>query len=171
MTLIKPAVVADCQLLATIGGQSFIESHGSSASAVDIATYVAEKYTSEVFEKELANPENLYHIIYYGAEPAGYSKIILNTGHANIGAGNVTKLERLYLLKEFYDKKLGHELLQFNVALARQNSQSGMWLFTWTGNERAVNFYKRSGFKIIGSHDFKISETHYNPNHQMLLTF
>jgi ribosomal protein S18 acetylase RimI-like enzyme len=46
-----------------------------------------------------------------------------------------------------------------------------MWLYTWTGNERAVSFYLKAGFKIIGSHNFKISATHSNPNHRMLLEF
>jgi ribosomal protein S18 acetylase RimI-like enzyme len=148
-----------------------LPSHGSSASEDDINSYVAEKYTNEVSQKELADPNNIYHIIYCNGQPAGYSKIIFNVGHPNIPIGNVTKLERLYLLKEFYDLKLGHELLQFNIELAQQNKQAGMWLFTWKGNERAVHFYDKAGFKIIGSHDFKISETHSNPNHQMLLRF
>ena len=81
---------------------------------------------------------------------------------------NITKLERIYLLKEFY---LGAELFEYNVRLAKENNQKGMWLFVWVENERAVNFYKKNGFVIIGSHDFKISETHSNPNHQMFLGF
>jgi ribosomal protein S18 acetylase RimI-like enzyme len=81
------------------------------------------------------------------------------------------KLERLYLLKEFYDKKLGNALFQFNCDLAKQHSQKGIWLFVWTGNHRAIRFYDKAGFKIIGSHNFKISEDHSNPNHQMLKQF
>jgi len=46
-----------------------------------------------------------------------------------------------------------------------------MWLFVWTENHKAINFYKKAGFKIVGQHDFQISATHSNPNHQMLLTF
>jgi ribosomal protein S18 acetylase RimI-like enzyme len=61
--------------------------------------------------------------------------------------------------------------MQFNIDYSREQGQAGMWLFTWTGNERAVDFYKKVGFTIIGSHQFKLSETHYNPNHQMLLQY
>ncbi len=171
MISITPATSDHSQLIAEIGKTSFIESHGSSASAADIAAYVTEKYTDAAFKNELADANNIYHIIYYNGVAAGYSKIVLNAGHPNIAIENVTKLERLYLLKEFYDLKLGQELLQFNIALATRNKQAGMWLFTWTGNQRAINFYQKVGFHIIGSHDFKISENHYNPNHQMLLTF
>lgn len=158
-------------MLADIGRISFIESHGSSADKADIAAYVNENYTYDVFKKEIRDPENIYHIVYFKKQPAGYSKIIYNVGHANITVENVTKLDRIYLLKEFYGLKLGYELFKFNIELSKKNGQAGMWLFVWKENHRAVNFYKKTGFKIIGSHDFKLSETHSNPNHQMLLIY
>ena len=61
----------------------------------------------------------------------GFSKIILNAKHPNIVTENVTKLDRIYLLKEFYGLKIGLELLNFNIELSRNNNQSGIWLYTW----------------------------------------
>ncbi|MEO6707056.1 MAG: hypothetical protein ABIN04_14540, partial [Ginsengibacter sp.] len=68
-----------------------------------------------------------------------------------------------------YDLKLGYNLFEFNRNLARTNNQKGIWLFVWKENERAIRFYKKNGFEVIGNFDFKISETHSNPNYQMLL--
>lgn len=161
----------DAELLAEIGKISFIESHGNSASAEDLNSYVIEKYTTEVFEKDMADAANVYHIIYYNNIPAGYSKIIYNIPHPNVAVQNISKLERIYLLKEFYNLKLGHELLQFNKELSQNNNQAGMWLNVWIGNHRAVNFYLKSGFQIVGSYNFRISDTHSNPNHQMYLAY
>jgi len=97
--------------------------------------------------------------------------LFFNSPHPNIALQNVTKLERLYLLKEFYGLKLGLQLFNFNVALSKQNNQAGMWLFVWKGNNRAVDFYKKANFEIVGGYDFKLTETHSNPNHQMFLRF
>lgn len=171
MTSIVKAKAEDYSLLAGIARITFRESHGSSASAEDINDYVNEKYNEEVFKSELRDPDNIYHIIYHDKQAAGFSKIIFNSPHSNIKSKNVTKLERIYLLKEFYGMKSGYELFKFNIELSVKNSQSGMWLFVWKENHRAVSFYKKAGFKVIGSHDFKISETHSNPNHQMLLMY
>src|SRR5437868_169681 len=91
----------DSHLLADIGKMSFIESHGHSASAEDINKYVNEKYTSDVFKAELSDTKNIYHIIYHDGKPAGYSKMILDVPHPGVPIENVTKLERLYLLKAF----------------------------------------------------------------------
>lgn len=171
MNLIVKAREEDFQLLADIGRTSFIESHGSSASTADINEYVNKKYNYEEFKKEISDPGNIYHIIFHNKQPAGYSKIVFNVPQTNIPLQNITKLERIYLLKEFYSLKLGYELFTFNIELSKINNQAGMWLFVWKENHRAVSFYKKAGFKVVGSYDFKITETHSNPNHQMFLKY
>ncbi len=171
MTSVTRATTGDIQLLAAIGRKSFIESHGHSATPEVINNYVNEKFNSHVVTKELDDTDNIYYFIFHNDQPAGYSKIILNAKHPAIAQANTTKLERLYLLKEFYSLQLGLKLFEFNVNLSKENKQEGMWLFVWKENHRAINFYKKHGFKIIGSYDFKLTETHSNPNYLMLLRY
>ena len=171
MTSIVKANVKDFQLLAEIGKISYIQSHGSSAKAADINMYLNKKYNYEVFKDELRDLKNIYHIIYHDTQPAGFSKIIFNDPHPNIQVKDVTKLERLYLLKEFYGLKLGFELLLSNFELSKNVNEAGMWLFVWKENHRAVAFYKKIEFKVVGSYDFKLTETHSNPNYHMFLKY
>lgn len=171
MTSIVKAMVGDFQLLTDIGRISYIESHGSSAKTEDIDRYVDEKYNDDIMKGELSDIENIYHIIYYDKQPVGYSKIRFDDLHPSIRPKNITKLERLYLIKEFYGLKLGNELFNFNVQLSKKNSQAGMWLYVWKENHRAINFYEKAGFEIIGSYDFRITATHSNPNHLMFLQY
>ena len=124
-----------------------------------------------MIQEELMDENNIYHIIYYNGIPAGFSKIILNAPHTNIQQQNITKLDRIYLLKEYFNLKLGLQLLNFNIELSKRNHQTGIWLFTWVGNKRAVDFYHKTGFSIVGSHQFKVTDTHYNENHQMFLNY
>ena len=92
-------------------------------------------------------------MVHYGDKPAGFSKIIFNAPHPNIVAENVTKLDRIYLLKEFYGLKLGSELLNFNINLSKDNDQSGMWLYAWIGNRRAIDFLSENRI-----HDYRKSQ-------------
>ena len=157
----------DYELIADIGKVSFIESHGNSATQADIDFYVKRKFTLNAVKKELSNPENIFHVVYYNGEAAGYSKIIFNNPYQNSPNKNIAKLERLYLLQKFYDFKLGFQLLNLNIDLAKQHNQYSIWLVVWTGNERAVKFYQKTGFEIVGHNFFKISESHSNPNYEM----
>lgn len=171
MISILRAKESDFELISKLGQQTFIESHGSSASKENIDLYLNQKYHPKIVQDELKDSQNIYHLIYYKKIAVGYSKIILNAPHPNIEGKNVTKLERLYLLKEFYNLKLGYTLFKFIAEFSKLNQQKGLWLFVWTENQKALHFYSQIGFKIIGRHDFKISANHSNPNHQMLLKY
>lgn len=169
MFSIRKATQNDARAICRLGNISVEYAHRDSCSAADMREYLDKNYSLEAIENELADSGNIYHIIDYNNIPAGYSKVVLNASHQNIEDLNVMKLDRLYLLPEFFDKKLGIELLKHNIELAKKNHQKGIWLFTWIGNARAVNFYNKVGFKIIGSHQFKVSENHSNENYQMYL--
>jgi ribosomal protein S18 acetylase RimI-like enzyme len=159
------------QLLTELARLTFLESHGHSATKEDIDKYVAEKYTEPVLKTELQNQDNIYHILYENNKPAGFSKILLNSPYENAGRKNISKLERIYFLQAFYNAGYGQQLFDYNIKLIKENNQAGVWLYVWKENPRAVAFYKKNGFVITGNYDFKISETHSNPNHQMLLIF
>ena len=161
----------DFQMLSEIGKLSFVESHSHSAAPDVIDNYSKQKFSEDAIRFELKDPANIFHFIFYNNKPAGYSKIIFNSQLPEIKEKNVTKLERLYLLKEFYGLRLGQKLLQFNLDISKENEQSAMWLYTWKENHRAIKFYLNNGFKIIGSYDFKLSESHFNPNHLMFLKY
>lgn len=171
MIRIAPVQKDEVSLLVSIGRRSLLESHGRSAPAEVFGAYLDEKFTTEALEAELADEANIFHLIYLNGEPAGYSKIIYDCPIDPVPSARITKLERLYLLGEFYDKRLGHHLLQFNIHHSKAAGQEGMWLYVWKENERALRFYDRAGFTIVGDGFFRLTDTHANPNWQMYLPY
>ena len=170
-TYIRRATVEDADIIVRVGRLAVELSHRDSCSAEEMNLFLDTHYNETAIMLELSDSHNIYHIISHKGEAAGFSKIVLNAPHPNIANPDTTKLDRIYLLSDYHGQNLGHKLLNRNIELSRNEGQSGMWLFTWQGNERAVNFYKRNGFVIVGEHNFKVTETHYNPNYQMLLTY
>ena len=171
MNRIIKATKNDVNLIIHIGKNTFIEAHQKSATEEELTAYLNKSYHPDNLLEELEDINNIFHIIYYNNQPAGFSKIIINNENPNPLLKRVTKLERIYIYKAFYGKKLGLELLNFNIDLSKKLKQKGMWLYVWVENHRAINFYKKMGFKIIGVYNFKLSETKSNPNHQMLLKY
>lgn len=162
---------SDSTILSEMAIKTFLEAHSKAASEEIFAPYIAATYNPETLREELLNEKYNYHFIYFNDLPIGYSKIILDSTHPNIDVCPTTKLERIYILKDYYDQKLGWPLLNFNIELAKANGQKGMWLFTWVENHRAIAFYIKNGFEIIGQHDFPLSATETRLNHHMLLRF
>ncbi len=171
MPTILRAQKEDYPLLTQIGVPSFLAAHGHSATKEVVEAFMKANYSEAAFERELSNDQNIYHVLFHEQAPVGYAKILLNATHPDIAQPNVTKLERLYLLKEYFGLGLAQQLVQFNIEYARQFDQAGMWLHVWIENKRAVAFYKKMGFKVIGAYDFKLTDDHYNPNHHMYLEF
>jgi len=159
------------KLFSEISLASFLPAHGHSAPTKDMDTYIANNFKESHFIKELEATENEYYLLEYKNKTAGYSKIIFNKSCKDVLAKNITYMSRLYLLEEFYGLGIGKKLFAFNVALCKNNNQAGIWLNVWVENKKAIQFYEKSGFKIIGKSDFQISETHSNPNHIMYLEF
>lgn len=158
-------------LLSSIGAQSFLESHGSSASRENLEEYVSKAFAVEQFEKELLEKNAVFKLAFYNNIPAGYSKILTDQSHPKISSNSICKMDRLYVLRDFYDNKIGKALFDENLRIAKELKQTGMILNMWTGNARAIRFYEREGFERIGETGFKISQTHSNPNYQMYLQF
>jgi ribosomal protein S18 acetylase RimI-like enzyme len=171
MLRINKAKIKDAALLSKLSVAAFLPAHGHSASKEIIDNYLTANFSKENFIRELSNPDFQYHLIYYKDKIAGFSKVIFNAENKSITDKNATKMERLYLLKEFYNLGLGKELLNFNIQLAKKNKQSGIWVFVWTENTKAIAFYKKMDFKKVGNHDFVLSPTKTNPNHVLYLEF
>lgn len=171
MIQIVAAITEQAGLLARLGRQSFIESHGHSAPVADIEEYVASRYTPAVMEAELRNPANNYFLALAGDQPAGYSNLVFDAPHPDIPRQPAAKLDRIYLLQDFYGQGVGQSLFDHNRQLAQGRRQTGIWLYTWKENPRAIRFYTRQGFRVAGGCDFPISKTHSNPNHLLWLEF
>lgn len=171
MSSIRKANQKDAEMLSKLGRKTFLEAHERSAPADVLAIYMQQKNSVEILIKELADPLIHYYILEYEGQPVGYSKIIFNYPCESVSEKNITKLDRIYLLEALNGKGLGFKLYQFNVELAKKNDQIGMWLYTWTENQKAIQFYSKVGFNIVGSYLFKIDETHSNPNHIMYCAF
>ena len=162
---------ADAALLSRVGGISLLESHGHSAPGGTMQAYVDKSFSEETCKAELLDENNIFTAAFYKNAAAGYSKIILATPHPAVDLKPVTKLERLYLLKEYYGFKLGHHLLEQAIGFSKEKEQKGMWLEVWKGNSRAVGFYEKQGFQTIGETAFRLTDTHANPAWVMLARY
>lgn len=164
---IRTANLSDAALLTELGRIAFVASHGPSASEAVIDDYVSKAYTVETFMENLADASNLFHILFYQEKAVGYSKAVLNTDCPDHPGFAAMKLDRLYFLPEFVGLSLGSTLLHHLLQIARNEKQKGIWLYVWTENHRAVRFYEKSGFNIVGKYDFHLTPEHANPNHCM----
>jgi ribosomal protein S18 acetylase RimI-like enzyme len=169
--MIIKASLQHAGVLSELGAETFYKAHKDSAPAHEIATYMKKIYSLDAIEKELTNPVNIYHILKHEDTAAGFSKIELTMNHPAIKLENVSKMDQIYLQVSFHGLKLGAKLLSYNIEYSKSRGQNGMWLVVWVENTRAIDFYKKFGFRIIIRDQFPLTETHLNPCYVMLLEY
>jgi ribosomal protein S18 acetylase RimI-like enzyme len=168
---IRPATIEDAQGILNVAIPSFLSSHGKSAQKEDLDWFINQNYTIAAFEKDLIDTSCQYHVVIVQKEVVAYSKIALNTTFQEAKTQQLTKLDRFYVLPSFIGKGVSKALFEFLIDFSKGEKQEGIWLYTWTGNTRAISFYKKQGFEIVGAYDFSISPKHSNPNYRMLFHF
>ena len=60
------------------------------------------------------------------------------------------------MLNDFLNKKIGHELLNVVFDEIKTIRSKHLWLSVYVDNLKAIRFYEKYNFKIIGKHTFGI---------------
>jgi diamine N-acetyltransferase len=158
MITIRTAISEDYQLLADLGRRAFYEAFGDNSAPEDMQAYLDLSFNPERIKIQLSDPSCTYFIGSYSGEPVGYAKIVKDYCPPQLNDTTCVQLERIYALKAYIGKKVGKTLMEECMNFAKQNNYKHMWLGVWQENHKAIEFYKRWGFKVIGIKQFVIGK-------------
>lgn len=63
--------------------------------------------------------------------------------------GEVGAVQAIYVLKDYYDQKVGYKLMKKCLEILNDFDNVVVWVLK--GNDRAIKFYQRVGFEIDGA--------------------
>lgn len=156
---IKLAEKEDARLISLLGRVTFTETFGHLyRDRQDLLNYYDKTFSVKKIESSIGKPSNIFWIAFVNRLPVGYAKLKLNSESKFIDTGKVCQLQKIYVLKDFLSMKIGFELQTRLLAKAKDLGFERIWLSVLDSNERAVNFYRKSGFEAIGNHDFRIGK-------------
>jgi len=96
------------------------------------------------------------------ATPVAFAK--LYDGHVPdcVGGGAPIELERFYVDRQFHGQGIAQTLMQACFDRARQSGHGTIYLGVWENNHRAIAFYRKCGFDVVGSHAFQLGDEAQN---------
>jgi ribosomal protein S18 acetylase RimI-like enzyme len=144
-------------LLAEIGGSTFYETFSSDNSEADMQAYIAKTYNLKQVAENVLNPTIIYYVAYGLNQDLGYIKLLENVSAAGLN-GKVLELEKIYVRKEAHGSKVASILMQQAIDIAKEKEYEHLFLGVWQDNERALAFYKKFGFEIFNTRQFKLGE-------------
>jgi diamine N-acetyltransferase len=152
----RVATADDAAALAEIGARLFVDSYAHLMERSELEDYVHIHFTPATQSVELGDP-NLTTFLAFDGELAGYAQIAAGNWPAcPLVAARPAELKRIYVDRRWHGRDVARELLQRVEADARGRGCDALWLAVWEINDRAIAFYHKSGFRIIGRQGFPI---------------
>ena len=71
-------------------------------------------------------------------------------------------VHRLGVMQEFWNKKIGKDLMLFTEKLVIEKKLKSIRLDTYSGNPKAMEFYRRLGYNELGTIDLKPNKNKYH---------
>ncbi|GMQ24890.1 GNAT family N-acetyltransferase [Algoriphagus sp. oki45] len=158
MISIRKAIPSDLADLLHMARTAFLQAFTAGNKPENVEAYLAEAFTLNQFEKELANPASTFFVAEYKGEIIGYTKVNQVPAQADIHDPESLEIARLYVLEEHLGSGLGKRLLDTAIDFAKQNRKKYLWLGVWEHNPRAIRFYEKNGLRIFGSHPFPFGD-------------
>lgn len=155
---IRRAGKKDASVLAQMGKLTFTQSYASILPAEELASYTGHAFSIEQVGAELGDAAITYLLALAGTEPCGYSKLAPSSPPPVVGNTKPVELTRLYVLPDWTGKGIGTILIRKALDAALEQNYGSCWLRVWTGNERAIDFYRRWGFREVGSEPYNVGK-------------
>ncbi|MBB6239004.1 ribosomal protein S18 acetylase RimI-like enzyme [Pedobacter sp. AK013] len=156
--IIERATITGIRTLQEIGRATFSEAFAAVNSEENMKEYLEKSFSEEKLKTELGNQDSQFYFALLDGKAIGYLKI--NTGLAQTEKLNLNALEieRIYILKAFYGRKVGQLLYQKAIDIAHEIRASYVWLGVWEENHRALRFYEKNGFIAFNKHKFWLGD-------------
>ncbi len=148
-------------MIASLARETFWDAYKTESQLEQkhIRSYMDTAFSDDAIRRNLADEKKIYLVAEDEASELGYAKLANGSTRKEIHKKHAVELCRIYLKKKSWGKSIGSILLRKCVEEAEKRDAEVMWLSVWEHNQRAIQFYERHGFEIVGSHIFDLASS------------
>lgn len=165
-TTLRLAAACDAEALADLAARTFALACPPHTSRADIDRHIAASLSTTAFCQDLADPAVTMLIAdrcvgpctCAGSHtPVGYVMVVADSPPPDGPRGlRPLELRRIYVASDHHGTDVAPRLIAAVLNLARERGHDVVWLGTNKLNERAIRFYRKSGFDITGHKTFQV---------------
>jgi ribosomal protein S18 acetylase RimI-like enzyme len=149
---------SDIEPLLGISRQTFTEAFSADNTEENMQKYLAESLSLEKLSAEVNDDNSMFYFAVSDNKPTGYLKLNFGTSQTELKADKALEIERIYVLREYQGQKVGQQLFEKAMQVARQAAADYVWLGVWEHNAKAIGFYRKNGFVEFGQHVFRLGD-------------
>jgi GNAT superfamily N-acetyltransferase len=166
----RVAAPEDADEVAALAARTFALACPPSTTAEAIAEHIRTVLSPARFRAHLADPAHRVVLAEVDGRPVGYTMVVA-APPADADVAGALRLQPVIELSKVYVEAVAHgvgvarPLMAETLRIARElageqgrDADAGIWLGVNEHNARAIRFYARSGFRIVGTRSFRLSD-------------
>ena len=154
--MIRPAKSSDAASLAAIAERTFRETFAADNSEENINLHCAQNFSVEMQSEEISDPQLTTLLAEVVGELVGFAQLRLAQAAACVKGDRPAELHRIYVSGEWHGRGVANQLMRAIYAAAARAGTDCIWLGVWERNLKAIAFYRKCGFSVVGDHAFML---------------
>ena len=155
---IKKVNKTEVEQLQSLSRQTFAETFSDSNSKENMNKYLTENLSIEKLSEELNNENSHFFFIKDGERNIGYLKLNMGPSQTELKDKTAIEIERIYVIQEYQGKKVGQQLYEKAIQVAKEKKAQYVWLGVLEENHKAIQFYNKNGFQVFDKHVFVLGD-------------
>ncbi|HUP49059.1 MAG TPA: GNAT family N-acetyltransferase [Thermoanaerobaculia bacterium] len=154
---IRRARTADAAALAELAARIFHDTFARSNSAEDMEAFLAGAYTESRQRAETEDPAIITLLAEAGAL-IGYAQVRSGEPPPCVTGRGPVEIMRFYVEKAHHGSGVAQMLMGEVERVAAGLGAGTLWLGVWERNDRALAFYRKQGFREVGTAPFVVGK-------------
>lgn len=147
----------ESKAISTLARETFILACADDSDENDLEKHITSKLSANAFLHLINRNDASVFVAKNNEELAGYMVLIFSEKTPKeLPKGKCLQLQKLYIASIYHGTGIAKELVHKMKHVIIDAGFSHAWLTVFNGNQRAIKFYVKMGFKIIGTTEFHV---------------
>jgi len=155
---IRPAEDGDALALAVLAERTFRAAFEESNAAANMQAHCAANYGQAIQLGEIRDSGRETWVVEAEDRLVAYVQLRLDAASPVISGARPVEIQRFYVDTSHHGTGLAHQLMAHVLVRAQAAGSAALWLGVWERNPRALAFYRKWRFDVVGEHTFKLGD-------------
>jgi diamine N-acetyltransferase len=153
---IRRGVLEDAPALAALAARTFADAFAADNRPEDLQAHLESSYGLEQQSRELSDPNEITLLVFAAETLIAFAQVRRKFPPECVTQAQAIEVHRFYVDRLAHGKGVAQSLMTAVKSAAQEFDAQHLWLSAWERNPRAVAFYTKMGFKIVGDADFVV---------------
>jgi ribosomal protein S18 acetylase RimI-like enzyme len=155
---IRQAQDDDALALSVLAEETVRAAFAESNTAGNMQLHCAANYGQAVQLAEIREPSRETWVAETDNRLVAYVQLRLDATSSLVCGERPVEIQRFYVDASHHGTGLAHHLMEHVLARAEAAGSAALWLGVWERNPRALAFYRKWGFDVVGEHIFNVGD-------------